>query len=897
MFRRIRFWLRLRREEEDLAEEIEFHRQLRQADLEQSGFSRSEAAAASRRLLGNVTLAREEARDVWGASPIDHLARDLRYGLRQLTRTPGVTALMLTTLAIGIAANATVFAIINAEVFTYRDAYQRGPSALSRPDELRQILAHSQYVPGFFTRVDGQSRYFSHGTYRHLQEHSTRFSHLFCLITAWQASADTGGGVEEHSVSFLSGTAFQALGVTPTVGRPVTVDDDRADAPPVALLDYGFWERSLGADPSVVGRTVRVNDLPVSVIGVMPRGFLVDHSSGPTDIVAPVAQYPAISGDQRALADDESPCRIIGRLRSGQVEQQAVEETALLIRQAASVSSRASIGPDGSRVGQVHVALRHVGREIDALDARGFQNIAPMLMSIVLLLGLVLLITCTNLAGMLLARGAARRREIATRLAIGASRRRIVRQLLTESVVLAATGGILGVLLTAALERLAVATGMPFVLDARVVAITAGVSLLTGLVFGLAPAIVATRPDVLGLAQDGAGHSLAGEFRLGKVLVAVQVALSVPLLVCACLQVQRFLEVSAVRAGDAERVLLVQASQPRASVAHAQPDLAFDAASASLAAMPGVRSVTWLTGRRPDRASVCPTGRSALRVDVVGVSPGFFDAMGVPVLGGRSFMSEEARARGSVMVNEAFVREAKLDGAAVGASIGLSGGCAQPARLVGVVDTSTGDVPGSVVRLEATPTVYVPFPQVSGSARTFVLHTTARATLFIEPTRRALLAVDPSLTAGRVQSLSETLRPFVEGRRLLATAYVVLGLTALAQAIAGLYGTLACFVSRRTPEIGVRIALGARSVGVVSLVIRQSLLSVSIGVLAGIGLAPLAVRVIAARVSGATSLLSAADYVLLAALVSTLMMVAFLAASAPAWRAARINPLVALRHE
>jgi hypothetical protein len=837
--RRIWYLLNRRRMEEELQSEMDAHRTMM-----------GEPAR-----FGNTLRLREESRDAWGWAWLDDLWMDLRYGFRQLRKAPALTVLCLITLAIGIGANTALFSILNAIFLS--DPPVRNP-------ELMRQVEWAEFEPGI--AQIGWINY-SYPVYRHVSARSKAFSDVLCLNYGVPVNLRHQGTIQRASADFVSGNFFQALGARQVLGRLLVPSDDRPEADPVAVIDDWAWQQLFGGDKDVINRTVSLNGMRFVIVGVMPQKFEIDtrnlrqRSGGRPVFRVPISHLAAATHNQEALTGKSSPCRMIGILRPDAGAEPARVETEQLVRQAFAVdgpiipnkgsSEGHAVNPESARVG-----LRRVGRGIDELTLRDARRDLPAVLSVLLLPWAILLIPCANLAGMLLARASARRGEIATRLAIGAARRRMIRQLLTESVLLAVMGGGLAVFLCYIANRFAIVFEIPFALDLRVLVFTAGLSVATGLLFGLVPSLIATRIDLISVTkQESASGQGRSSLRAGKAFAAFQVTLSFLLLIIAGLQVRSLLHLMDLRDGSAQLQRL--------------PDVA----SVSVASM-GV-------GLRTTREF------SSVQISV---GPGYFETMNVRLLMGRDLEWTD-RSSEVVVVNEAFGRRYFPDSNPLGKIVPGFG------RIVGIVENSPVPLASGLSRRAGIePTAYVPLPQ-KPSVSWLLVRAKGNPSALIEPSRRVLDELDSEIPVNEVQTLVDEMSISVRERRWIVGVFSCFGLIALLQSACGIYGTMSYFVSRRTPEIGLRMALGAARSNVVRLVIRQSIVPVVIGMLLG----SVAVPVITIAMRGQQDLVvgtvTATDQLAIIGSVSLLVMAAILAAWAPAWRASRIDPMRALRHD
>ena len=881
LLRRFWFLLNRRRLERELEREMAAHR----AEMGES------------RRFGSALRLREQAADVWGWGWLDDLWQDLRYGLRQLWRAPGFALVAILTLAVGIGANATAFGIVKTVLLTELPVPQ--------PGTLRQFA------------WNGLPRDFSEATFRYLQDHASGFSALTCIADQSTATLGRGDRYEQARVVRVSGAFSRTFASTTAIGRSLTVADDRAGAPPVAVLSYDAWRRRFAADPSAVGSVVTLDEVPVTVVGVMPRGFSTAVGRRPPDL------WLLMSAPIRPGAVGSSPertCRIIGRLSPGRPEELTRQESEMLLRRS-GLPLPLDREPRRTRAIQ-KLQLAPVGRGVDELRlyewAARTNNLAQIGGALFLLLA-VLVVPCANVAAMLLARAITRRQEIVARLALGASRGRLVRQLLTEGALLSGLAGTAGVWLTWFFVSY---LGPPFAMDPSVLAMTAALCALATLVFALAPALTATRGDLASRVRESSAGTMGRVRRApGTVLVGVQVLVSCLLLAVAGLQARTLLSSTRLAAVDPERVLLFETDPGRAAPAGYVED-----ALLRLHGLPGVVSAA-ATSPYVRQVTLCEKseGRPIRQLELWlhPISPGYFSTLQIPMQRGRDMAWGDIRAgRGVAVINEALARavfggtdpvgrpfpfgECELVPVAVrnGTVVygprrpedGPGNGLLEPLTVVGVVaDTFNGA--GVDYRSDA-PAMYLPYAQVpaaGGASMAFAVRAGGNATALARPARQTMLEAAPGGTVGAMYSQAEQLARASSDLSMLTAVYVLLGLLATGQAAFGLHGTLSQFVNRRTAEIGLRMVLGARAPDVVRLIIRQALTPVLIGLLLGLAGGPIVARVMrAARLIGEPGW---GELLVVFASVSALVLTALAASSAPAWRVSRMDPAAALREE
>jgi macrolide transport system ATP-binding/permease protein len=865
LLRRLRYIFRQRRLEAELREELESHRRMREQELEARGASAADAAYASRRALGNTTLAREDARRVWIWPWLESLSQDSRYAVRSLARQPGFTAIALGTLAAAIGLNTSFFTVFGAAVFR--------PWPVPEPD--RVVRVFNGYGAGGF----------SHAAFRHLAANTKTFDGLF----AARSAGNNVIGEDRARVFWVTGDYFRVLRVPMAMGRPFSADDDRLNAPAVAVLSEGYWQRRFGGDPSVVGKTISIEDVPVTVLGVAARAF-AGTTTDRMDLWMPMFAAGALRPNERWVRDElrrtaagpvvRGTLSIAGRLAPGVTVRQAESELALLAAQLQSASgaghgvvltdTTALAGPKGGR-------------------PTAFANMFAAVM-------LVLLLACANVGNLLLARSAARRREVAVRLSLGASRARVVRQLLTESFVLAGGAAIPGLLIASYLPRLLTdaISGRPTALqlepDALVLGYTLVLCAIATLLFGLAPALHATRTSVaVALKDDTARPGV--RFSLRGLLLSAQVALSVVLVVAAALLLRGVRHARGIDHGfDLDAVSVVTLDVP-VSAYDAQRTRAFSTQLAQEIEGFGGGDPVAITQAVPFaggniKGSFEVPGRAEEEFNTVfDVSPRYFDVLGIPLVAGRMLAPADA-GRGVVLVNESLARRLwTIEGAVGQRIVAPANGWNMPGELeiVGVVrDAHNVDL------LNVGPTIYQPY---SGRSVPFVL-TRAKNAAALEQIAAAVRRIDPRVRT-RVAPLSETVDSILRGSRLTATLASAVGLLALTLASIGMFGVFAFWVQQRTREIGIRMALGARAAAVVWTVLASSGRSIASGLVVGSVAAIVASGLLRRSLFG----LSPLDPIAYLAAVALLTVAAVLATLVPARRAVRVDPVVALRHE
>jgi putative ABC transport system permease protein len=867
---------------------LPWHRRAAERDMQDE--LRSLAEIAGPRELGNLTIAAENARSEWGWTRLEQTAQDIRYGIRTLRKHPAFTATAVLSLALGIGANTALFTLVNAV------SWRMLPVA----DPERLVLL-GQRIDTTLTSA------FTFQQYALIRDHSraldlAAYSRVRLNVSIDGRSEPTADG------QLVSGGYFQLLGVHPTAGRLMGPDDDRMPmGHPVAVISDAYWQARFARDPGVLGRTLTLSGVPFTVVGVTPPEFFGLEVGTAPQIFVPIMMQPAVMPMAENLLSDPiifwTWLRVVGRLEPGM--SPVATEQAL-----STLAGQADWRPADKNGGRANATLILTPAATGLSDLRS-QFSLPLRILMVVVAG-VLLIACANTGNLVLARSAARRPEFALRLAIGASRPRLIRQVLIEGLVLSSIAGACGVALaywsTRALVSFVASGRSPIALDLspdlRVLAFTALVSVLTGVLFGLAPAVGASRLDATEAGRTDLARTrhAAGGPRPQNALAIVQVALSLVLLFGAGLFVRSLMKLSGQAAvGDRTRVLTVRV-EPRGSDQRGIPgttdrlDRLYRDLLGTVERIPGVRAAT--LARSSPLAPIgystsikLPSGTS-VSVPVLMMYPRYFATLDIPVLNGRDFNENDLRPDSPlvVLVNQSFVRQ-HLNGRA---PLGTGHGATlrnQPIDIIGVVQDSR--YPN--LREAARPMMYQTFRQTNTGRGQMVLHVQVAADpgLVIPAVRNAVQSVDRDLPLFDVRTLASELDAVLIRERLLATLSSFFGLVALALVCVGLYGLMAFSVSRRTGEIGIRMALGAARSDVRWMVARQTLMLVLAGIAVGLPLAYLAARL----ASGMLFELAPVDPATISAATVLLVAVAVCAGLIPARRAARVDPIVALRNE
>jgi predicted permease len=832
--------------------------------------------------LGNTTHIREQALDLWRFTLIEDLWRDLLYAIRSHRRSPALAWSAILSLGLGIGANTAIFSLVDKVLLR--------TLPVERPEELEQITLDSDFTT------------FSYPFYRELRRGNQAFSSLIARSLR-PASMAGQAGVERGVIEIVSGNYFAVLGVRPLQGRVFTDDDNRVPmGHPVTVLSHRYWRDRLSSDAGIIGKTIHIDQYPFTVIGIAPAGFFGMEVGSAPDAWVPIMMQPQVFLAGTSIIDD--PWRwlaIIGRRAPGVSEPQAQTAATLRLQQIQA-------GQVLPRFAPREVRLIPAGKGLSRLRT-SFERPLHILMAVV---GLLLLITSANIANLLLARAASRRREVAVRLGLGAGRARLVRQLLTESLLLGVIGGALGVGLAASgvrmLLRFLPAARVPYALevsmDGRMLGFSLAISILTGLFFGLVPALQATRMDSAA-ALKGQGAILGSALRrwdLRKALVAFQVAISMPLLAGAGLFLRSLQHTDAIRAGlDTDNVVMASIDPALSGYSSSQARGFYHQLEARLKETAGVyavgTSVMPLLGGESEYnvnslkvpgAARPPRGSSILWNTVGG---DFFHAVGIRILRGRDFGPQDAPNGPMVgVINEAAAHYFFGNEEAIGRGVTLG---KDALTIVGIAsDSKYRSVRENTPRVIYTLSDQNTYAAI-GEERTVYLRTSGDPAPYVSVIRATVRDLGRELPVYNLKTFADQKAESLVRERLLATVSGFFGGLALLLAAIGLYGVIAFAVVRRTREIGIRVSLGARRATVVWMVLRGALGMVLAGICAGLVVSRWLSQWVTAELYG----IGSNDPATLAAACTVLTAVAVLAAFFPAWKASRVDPLVALRYE
>jgi predicted permease len=898
---RLRAIFRRREVERELAEELRFHIE-QYADVEErSGVPREEALRRARLAFGAVEAIKEESRDRRGVRPIDVAWRDLRYAVRTLARTPAFTVVAILSLTLGIGANTAMFQVLNGLLL--RELPVAAPQELV---EINLPEADLERGRGNFPRWPAMP----YPLYEELRRRQEAFSTVFAWADEWFNLAPAGE-VRRAPGLWVSGGYFPALGLTPALGRLFTPADDRPGCGfPGAVVSHDFWQRELRGDPNAIGRTLNVHSRPVDIIGVAPAGFFGLQVGHTFDVALPICSLVAFRPDSTQLtASTQWWITAVGRLKPGWT----VERADAHMRAISPGLFRATLPPDYPPV-SIPAYLGSTVTATPAATGRSYlrEEYGTPLWLLLGMTGFVLLIACANLTTLMLARGAVRQRELSLRLALGATRGRLLSQLLAESVVIATASAVAGALvafvLSQGLVQLITTARHPIVLtltpDWRVIAFLALTGFGTCVILGLAPAVRAARGNP-GDALKSGGRSVAGDagsLRLRRALVVAQVAVSLVLVVAALLFARSFANLLGEELGfRSDRVLIVEASLP----APAPPPEAAAAMKreliAGLRAMPGVESVaeTFIVPLDGNNSSSVVWLEGASRaegrqVSFNRVSRGYFETLDTRLIAGRDIADTDTASTPFVaVVNETFARVMLPGANPIGRRFRVEGSPSMPERqyeIVGLV----ADAKYRRLRDPARPVIFVPLLQRGGNLAggTYLLRTSTTLQGFTPAVRDALARVDPRLRF-TVRGLEAHIRDSMLRERAMALLSSLLGGLAALLAAVGLHGVAAYGIERRRREIGIRLALGADRRRIVASVLRENGRLIT----AGLGVGTILALVVAAAARGLLFGIGPRDPATVTAAVAALGALAFLASAIPARRAARVDPISTLKDD
>ena len=894
---RVRSLLRRRSREAELDEEVQSHLRMAAEERMKQGETAEQARVSAVREFGNVTLVKETTRDMWGWRWFETLRQDVRFAVRMLRRSPGFTAVAVLSLALGIGANVGIFSLINTlmlRLLPVRD-----------PESLVELLHQYPGEP----RMNG----YSWQSYEHFRDHNHVFSGLIGFCPSRFDLRGEGLGGQTVDGEYVVGDFFPVLGVKPAIGRLIGPGDDLVGAArsAVAVVSWSFWKSRFNLDPGILGKQITLQNVPVTVIGVAPREFFGLEIWSRPNIWVPTGLEPLIGTPSQTFFGE--PLALIGRLKPGVSIDQARAEMNVLFQFTLDEMSKGSKNP---LIRKIKLDIAPAGAGLAFLRDQ-FEQPLLVLMALV---GLLLLIACTSIATLLLARGAAREHEMALRVSLGAGRLRLLRQVVTESLLLSGAGSLLGTLVAyfgaRSLVRILL-SGRPIVglpphftfevqPDAHVLLFTLAAALVTGVLFGLAPALRAMATPPASMLEGAARPTQAQASRFfGKSLVAAQVALSVVALSLAGVFSRHLSDLRNQLGFERDHLLLVSLDTAHSGYSAEQLSLLYQELLGRLDALPGVRSAT-IGSPTPISG-----GGAASFVNVEGsrqkpedrryvaiswIAPKYFQTLGTPLLAGRDFAFQDERGTRVAIINQAMARYYFADANPIGKHLTIEkdwkniGGPDKPYEIVGVVgDAKYDDAHGAPPR-----TLYLTaFGDGRLFAHDFILRTSIPPDAVTSEARRSIAEILKGVEVRHITTMSEQVDASIVPERLIAMFSDSFGTLGLILAAIGLYGLLAYTAARRTKEIGVRMALGATRGAVTWMVLRDALVMVSAGLAAGIPVALWGRKFASSLIEG----LPPSSVLTISFAALGVIVVALLASYIPARRATKVDPMVALRYE
>jgi predicted permease len=856
------------------------------------------------------------------------MLKDLRHAIRMLAHAKAWTAVVVLSLGLGIGANAALFSAVNGMLLTTIPV--RDPDTLVRlrwSGKNDMVTSSSDY--GFVAKgADGQNvrTTFSYPMFQQFVADNRTMTDLIACAPFSRLNAVVDGQAEVASAFISSGNYYQMLGINARLGRVLVPDDDKPTAPPVALISSKYWHSRFGTDPSVVGKTFKISNVVVTIVGVLPPDFtgVQQPIAELQDIAVPLALLPQLDtapppppGSAPVPSRLAQPTywwlQVMGRLKPGATAAQVHGNLETVFQQTARAGLDAYMksltdtergaSSNQNRVEVPKLRVESGARGIYDANTNDLRSVTILMVVV----ALVLLIVCANVANLLLSRATTRQKELSVRLSLGATRGRLMRQLLTESMLLAAMGGALGILIGYwARQLLPGPPGQTLPMDWKVLAFVLAITLVTGIVFGIAPALRGTGMNVSSALKETSRSVVGGRSLLGKALLVVQVAISLVLLIGAGLFLQTLQNLRHVDVGfNPQNLLLFRVNPALNRYDEKKMTGLYQQLIERIGSVPGVRAVAMsnpalLSGSVNStsiyiQGRVYPVGRAQNNaldngINRLVISPNFFEVMGIPIVRGRGFTDRDgATAAKAVVINEAAVRKYFPTEDPIGQRFGSSVETASQLEIVGVLH----DVKYDSVRDATPPTMYVPYQQARVGGVTFEVRTAGPPAATMPAVREAARQVDPNLPLTDVSTQIEQVERRFAQEKLFAQAYTLFGALALFLASIGLFGLMSYNVSRRTNEIGIRMALGAQRQDVLRLVLGESMILVGVGVVAGLGIAIAASGLVSTLLFG----LPPRDIMSMVLAVGVMVLVSALAGYLPARRAARVDPMVALHYE
>jgi predicted permease len=909
---RLRSLFRWAQADQELDEELREHLERKTEEYVAKGMAPEEAARRARLDLGGIEQTKDQCRDTRGVNGIQDLIQDLRYALRRLRMARAFTSATVLTLALGIGATTSIFTLVHAVLLK--------SLPVASPGELYRLGEESQccYQGGY--SQEKEFSLVSYDLYKYLRDHTKGFSELAAFpsleLLLGLRRAATSEAAQGYPGEFVSGNYFSMFGIRAYAGRVLTDADDQPNAPPVVVMSYRLWQQKYGSGPSVIGSVFDIDGKPFTVVGITPPGFFGDSlRTSPPDLFLPLNTEPYVQSDADLNKVDTHWLELIGRIQPGANPASLEAEMRVELKQWLRSHWSDMSANDRARFPEQTLYLTPGGAGITTIR----EHYEHWLLILMMISGFVLLIVCANVANLMLVRGMERRRETSLSVALGAQTSRILRQPLTESILLSLFGGAAGVTIAFACTRLILHFAFPAFAGFASVPISASpskpvllfafvVSLLTGIAFGIAPAWMATRVDPIE-ALHGSSRSTAREGSLPrKTLVVFQAALSLVLLSAAGLLTATLKRLENQDLGFVQNRRIVASTDPRlAGYRSDQLPTLYRRIHDAMTSIPGVSSVAlcqyspvgygWGAGVWVDgHPAPGPKDDNAAAWDRV--SAGYLDVIGTPILRGRGISEEDAQSSRKVaVINEAFARKFFQNENPIGKHFGTEADNSGRYEVVGIAKDArylTLDKPdGAFFFLPEGQADYSQTNRGSLFLHDIVILTRPGVSLSDAQVRQAVASVDPSLPIISIRALKEKVATQLAQQQLIARLTSLFGVLSLVLASIGLYGITAYNVGRRRGEIGVRMALGASRGQVVRLVLRGAFLLIAFGLILGIPLSLATSRVLSSQLYG----LNPYDAVPIAIAVAVLGLFGLIATLVPAQRATRVDPIVALRYE
>jgi putative ABC transport system permease protein len=858
----------------ELTEEVSSYADLLTEKKMKEGMNEKEARHAAMVEIGGVEQVKEEVRAGRTGFAIETFFQDIRHGLRSLLKKPGFTLTAVIALALGIGANTAIFSVINGVLLR----------SLPYAEPGRIVMLWEKSLTG-----GNLQNVLSPANFLDWQKQSTSFEQMAAV---WDLRVNLTGGTgepEEVKAQFVSTGFFSALGIQPLTGRAFLPAEDRLGNDLVIILSHQLWQTRFGADPEIVGKQATVSGRHRTIVGVMPPGFhFLDNQ---------VKAWMPLGLDSAVNYRETSGryLRAVGRLKPGVSLQQAQGELAGIAKQLEQAFPEKNAG---------------WGVNVIPIQEQIVGEIRPVLVILFAAVAFVLLIACANVANLLLSRAASRQKELALRAALGASRTRLVRQMLTESVLLALMGGVLGVLLAYWGIQFLVGFGPDNIprlnevtLDLRVLGFTFAVSLVTGVLFGLIPALQASRPDLNDALKESSRGSTGGRSGMFRnVFVVAEVSLALVLLIGAGLMIRSFMRLQSVETGfSSQNVLTMRAQLPRKKYPEPRQIVDFfRQAQERIAALPGVQSVGAisylpLAGGLASRDGFKVPGQPAPLpgqepgVEVRVVTPGYFKAMGIPLLKGRLLDERDVKEARVLLINETIAKKYFPGVDPVGKQLEVSWDGSGPDEIVGVV----GDIREGALNKEPEPAIYWSHARESYPGMALIVRTSGDASRFVSAVQKEIRAIDPEQPIADVRTMEQVIAKSITRPRFNTLLLSIFAGVALVLASVGLYGVMNYSATQRTHEVGIRMALGATRADIMRLVVGNGMMLTFTGIVIGVVASVALTRVMANLLFGIT----ATDLTTFVGVSAILAAVAFIANYIPARRATRVNPVIALRYE